>query len=333
MTANPDKLKLVKEHSLKAIAFGIARAPKSGRAFLACSDFKVYEIDLGADKLEPAELYAHESYVTIVGLSGSVLVSGGYDGRLIWWDTDARKQIRSVQAHSKWIRKIAVSSDGSRFASVADDMVCRVWDFATGRQIHELRGHKEQTPTHFASMLYTVVFSADGKRIATGDKVGHIVVWDAATGGELATLEAPVMYTWDPVQRLHSIGGIRSLAFSPDGKLLAAGGIGKIGNIDHLQAKARVEVFDLQAKTQIGEYTADQSKGIVNHLQFAPDGSWLLAAGGAADGCLVFVDVKQKKILRQEKAGMHIHHFTFDDDCDKIFSVGHYKLAIHELKG
>ncbi len=94
-------------------------------------------------------------------------------------------------------------------------------------------------------MLYAVAISSDGRRLATGDKVGHIVIWDLESGRSLATLEAPELYTWDPVQRRHSIGGIRSLAFSPDGKTLAAGGSGKISNIDHLDGKALVEIFDL----------------------------------------------------------------------------------------
>ena len=59
-----------------------------------------------------------------------------------------------------------------------------------------------------------------------------------------ATVEAPTMYTWDPTARIHSTGGVRSLAFSPDGSMLVVGGTGKVGNIDHLDAKARIEVFD-----------------------------------------------------------------------------------------
>ena len=42
---------------------------------------------------------------------------------------------------------------------------------------------------------------------------------DVDGGHPVATLDAPIMYTWDPVQRRHSIGGIRALAFTPDGKL------------------------------------------------------------------------------------------------------------------
>jgi len=56
----------------------------------------------------------------------------------------------------------------------------------------------------------TLVLSQD--YLATGDKVGHVVVWELATGKQVTTLEVPVMYTWDPVQRRHSIGGIRSLS-------------------------------------------------------------------------------------------------------------------------
>src|SRR4051794_23544591 len=117
---NPDKLKLVKDHSLKMIVFGVARVPNSTRAFLGASDFKVYEAEFKADKFEPKELYGHESYVTTVALAGNTLVSGGYDGRLIWWDIEAKKQIRSIDAHSKWIRKVIASPDGKRFISVAD---------------------------------------------------------------------------------------------------------------------------------------------------------------------------------------------------------------------
>src|SRR4051812_29176473 len=167
---NPEKLKLAKEFGHKAIAFAVARVPESMRVFLGCSDFKVYEADLAAIKVEPKELYGHESYVTGITLAGKTLVSGGYDGKLTWFDTDAKKVIRSETAHSKWIRRVVSSPDGKVVASVADDMVCRLWDVATGKRVHELRGHGEKTPHGFGSMLYAATFSPDGKHIATADK-------------------------------------------------------------------------------------------------------------------------------------------------------------------
>jgi WD40 repeat protein len=331
--ANPEKLKLSKEFSHKAIAFAIARVPNTMRVYLGSSDFKVYEADLAAMKFEPKELYAHESYVTGVALEGKTLVTGGYDGKLTWFDTDAKKQIRSGSAHSKWIRKVIASPDGKKIASVADDMVCRVWDAATGKQLHELRGHAEKTPHGFGSMLYAVAFTADGKHLATGDKVGKVKVWEVETGKPIGEVEAPAMYTWDPVQRLHSIGGIRSVAFSPDGKTLAVGGTGKIGNIDHLEANARIELFDWAAGKRLAEYVADKSKGLVNRIQFAPDGSWLLGAGGANEGFLLILDRDAKKTLRQEKVGAHIHDVVLDEKAETVILAGHNKLVVYEMKG
>jgi WD40 repeat protein len=330
---NPEKLKLTKEFAHKAIAFAIARVPDSMRVYLGCSDFKVYEADLSAAKFEPKELYAHESYVTGVALAGKTLVTGGYDGKLTWFDTDAKKQIRSETAHAKWIRKVIASPDGKRIASVADDMVCRLWDAAIGKQLQELRGHAEKTPNGFGSMLYAVAFTADGKHVATGDKVGKVKVWEVETGKPVGEVEAPVMYTWDPVQRLHSIGGIRSLAFSPDGKTLAIGGTGKIGNIDHLEANARIELFDWAAGKRLTEFVADKSKGLVNRLQFAPDGSWLLGAGGANEGFLLILDRDAKKTLRQEKIGAHIHDGVLDEKAETVILAGHNKLAVFDMKG
>jgi len=331
--ANPDKLKLAKDVGLKAIAFAIARVPESMRVYLGGSDFKVYEADLTAAKFEPKELYGHESYVTGVALAGKTLVSGGYDGRLTWYDTEAKKVLRSETAHAKWIRRVIASPDGKLVASVADDMVCRLWNAGDGKQVHELRGHAEKTPHGFGSMLYAAAFTADGKHLATGDKVGKVKVWEVATGKPVGEVEAPVMYTWDPVQRLHSIGGIRSLAFAPDGKTLAVGGIGKIGNIDHLEANARIELFDWAAQKRLAEYTADKSKGLVNRLQFAPDGSWLLGAGGANEGFLLILDRDAKKTLRQEKVGAHVHDAVLDEKGETVILAGHNKIIVYEMKG
>jgi WD40 repeat protein len=319
-------MKIVKDISSRGIAFTLARVPGSERLLFGSSDFKVYDLDLTPSKPEPKPLGQHSSYVTGLALAGKRAVSGGYDGRLLWWDLESRKQLRAVEAHKRWIRKVAASPDGKFVASVADDMVCRLWEADSGKLLRELRGHQEKTPTHFPSMLFVCTFSPDGKFLATADKVGHIVVWDLATGKPAKTMEAVGMYTWDPVQRKHSIGGIRSLAFSPDGKHLAAGGIGKIGNIDHLDGKARLEVFDWQKGERTHEHADDKFKGLIEHLAFHPKGDWLLGGGGANDGFYLFFDLKTKKAVRHEKAAMHVHAFVLNEAADTIYAAGHNRV-------
>jgi WD40 repeat protein len=332
--SNPEKLKLIKQHGLdRLIAMAMVREPGTGRLYLGGSTFKVYAADPNTPKLELTEIGAHESYVTGVALAGKVVVSGGYDGKLIWWDADKKEKIRSIDAHARWIRAVSATRDGKFVASVADDMVCKVWEGATGKLVHELRGHKEKTPTHFPSMLFACAFSSDAKYLATADKVGHIVVWEAASGKQLTMLEAPGMYTWDSRQRIHSIGGIRGVAFSPDGKQIAVGGIGHINNIDHLDGPPRVEVFDTQAGKRTHEFAKTKLKGIVNKVMFHPQGDWLAAAGGAGDGMLFFMDLKKNKVVKEEKVKMHIHAIALNDTGDTLYAAGHGSLVSYEMKG
>src|SRR6185295_13298962 len=94
---SPDTLKLVKDFARPAITFSIARLRDTDTVYLGCSDFKVYSANLSAPKFEPKELYSHESYVTGVALAGVNLVSGGYDGKLIWCDITTGEVIRTIE--------------------------------------------------------------------------------------------------------------------------------------------------------------------------------------------------------------------------------------------
>jgi WD40 repeat protein len=331
-TANPDKLKLIKTHGTRGVVFSAARKPGTTTLYMGDSEFKVTEADPSAAKWEPKEIGKHSSYVTTVVLTGKTLISGGYDGQVIWWDVEKASQVRAIEASKKVIRQLAMSPDGSTVAGVGDDMVCRLWEVASGRLIRELRGHKEKTPNHFQSMLYTCTFSPDGKHLATADKVGHIVVWETATGKEVTTLEAPEMYTWDPRARIHSIGGIRSVSFSPDGRLIAVGGIGKIGNIDHLEGKARVEVFDWQSGKRTHEFGKTKFNGLVERLIFHPQNAWLLAVGGAGDGFCFFADLAANKVTKEEKIAFHVHSAILTETADTLLAVGHNKVAVFEMK-
>ena len=324
---NYTSYKVDKNLSRQDILFAVARIPNSSKAYVAGSDLKIHEIDFANSKPDLRSFPAHSSYITALVLKDDTLVSGGYDGKLSWWKASTGEKIKTLDAHKRWIRQAALSSDGKLFASVADDMALRIWDIKDAKMVREMTGeHKPLTPNDFQSMLYACAFNSDGKLVATADKTGHIVVWETHTGKKVASMEAPIMYTWDPNARRHSIGGPRSLAFSPDSKLLAVGGTGKIGNIDHLEANGRIEVFNWEKSERIHEFVTDKSKGLVEHLEFHPEGNILLGAGGAGEGFLAFIDLKEKKVAHQEKAAMNIHAIASTDGMKSLLAVGHHKV-------
>jgi WD40 repeat protein len=327
----PFTFRVTKQINRRDILFAVARMPRTSRLILASSDFKVHDLDAGQDNPTSRELPGHGSYVTSVQLAGTTPISASYDGKLIWWDLENRRPARTIDnAHGRWIRRLAISPDGTRLASVGDDMVCRIWNAATGEKLHELRGHQERTPSHFPSMLYACVFSADGRRLATGDRIGHVVVWDTASGRQLAAVEAPILYTWDGVARIRSIGGVRALAFSPDGSQLAVGGVGRIGNVDSLAGPSRVEIFDWARGQRIGEFTGPN--GIVNYLAFHPRNDWLFAAGGESNGLALFYHVGRRAMIHQGQLPMHVHDVAFNEDFNTLYAVGHHKVAVAEIR-
>ncbi|MBX3452037.1 MAG: PD40 domain-containing protein [Planctomycetaceae bacterium] len=329
----PTSLKQLRDVGRSEILLSIARDPSSDRVVVGASDAKLYECDTAAEKLEwvPFEGEGHTSYVQGVVWSRGVIVSGGYDGRLVWWDAKTRSPIRNVEAHGKWIRKLALSPDGSTLASVADDMLVKLWDIESGELKRTLAGHEPITPHHYPSMLYAAAWSPDGRWLASADKTGRAIVWNPETGDIHREMTAAGLYTWDPKQRRHSIGGPRSLAFSNDGTQLAIGGIGHIGNVDHLDGPARVELFRWESAEPVRVFEDTQMKGLVEQIVFAPDDQWFLTAGGDHGGFLTIYETASGKVLKQEKAHQHVHAVAVNPAIDRLAIAHHGRLSVWTL--
>lgn len=331
--ADPNTIKPTKTLKLPGDLLSVARIPDTQRLFVGSSDGKIYDVDLAAEKPQPKEWTGHASYVSGLVLAGKLLISGGWDRKLIWWDAETHEPVRTLeQAHRKWIRHVAVAPDGRTVASVADDMVCRLWDTATGKSVHELRGHAEKTPQHFPSKLYTCAFSADGSHLATGDHVGRILIWEVATGKQADQIDAPAFYHWDFDRNNHSAGGVRSLAFTPDGKQLAAGGINNT-DVAIIQGVPLVQVFDRQTRQKTQEFRVG-SNYVFENLRFHHEGAWLVGAAGGAQGPskLVFFDLEKKKVSADVAVPMPVFGMTINETSDVIYGAGRGQLVQWEMK-
>ncbi|MBM3983689.1 MAG: WD40 repeat domain-containing protein [Planctomycetes bacterium] len=323
-------IKLVREVGVGCDLLAVAAVPGAAKAYAGGSDGKLYLIDFDDAKSMPVTWAAHTGYVSGLARAGKYLVSGGSDHHLIWWDTETREKVRGFETHDKkWVRSVAASPDGKLVASAGDDMVGRLWDAESGKLVHELVGHDKLTPYGLVSKLYCCRFSPDGRHLATGDQTGTAIVWDVGTGKQVARVRAPSLYTADT--NGHTYGGVRALAFSPDGTRLALAGniAGDTSTITN--SKALAQVFDWKA----GKMTQDipvKVNAFFEAIAFHPKEPWLFAATGAGEGKKVLIlDVEKASVLQEITSNIPVFDMALNATADTLVAVGRKKAFCWRL--
>jgi WD40 repeat protein len=175
---------------------------------------------------------------------GSLLASGGRDGRVKLWDARTGREMRTVEGHEGDVNMVAFSPDGARLASAGDDRTARVWDVRTGQLRFALTGHP--------GVVYSVLFSTDGKLLITGGQGPGVRLWDARTGRAAGSVPG---------------ADVSSMALSPRGGRLA------IACRD-----GPLRFYDLAGRTFLPG-RGPWHKGKIDELAFSPDGAALASAG------------------------------------------------------
>ncbi len=203
----------------------------------------------------PHVVAAHQGPATAVVAAKGLLASAGTDGKILLWNLPSEKIVATLDAGAV-VRALAATPDGKLLASAGDNGIVQLWDPATGKAGLKLEGSKD--------WLLAVALSPDGKTVAAGGFDGTLRLWDAATGKKLAEVMAlppPAPNTPAPAANV-----VAALAFSPDGKLIAAGG-----------SDAGVHLF----QTADGKFVRSMAAGhtsSITALAFHPSNTLLVSA-------------------------------------------------------
>src|SRR6266511_552213 len=225
----------------------------------------------------------HTQAVRCVAISpdGKLLASGSDDQTIQLWDLASKTNVATLKGHTAAVNAVAFSPDGTRLASGSSDRTVKLWDVAARAVLTSLTNHAEA--------VSCVVFTPDGQRLVVGTDGASVKLWDTNTGQQLHEFSVVMEFAslalspngqylaigcddfrvrlWDlstfqPSEELYEEAGtIWSLAFSPDGRMLAT------------TRSDGVFLWDLAQRRVVARLKGHEAE--VHSVKFSPDGKTL----------------------------------------------------------
>ena len=275
------------------------RYDPTGRYLLAGSmDFTIQRWDLQEDL--HASFAGHQSWLRGIGFSadGQQLYSAGYEGKLCFWDTTTLpsdgqpvRPTREIDAHKGWVRWLAMHPNGQLLATAGNDLKVKLWSTETGDLVQTFEGHEKH--------IYSLLFHPNGEALLSGDLQGVVNQWDLSTGKLVRTFDAKPLHAYKNKWEV-DYGGVRCMTLSPDGQLLACGGLHKATNAFAGEQEPLALVFDWESGQQVRTHeTTGIPRGIVWRLVYEDDGTLVGGIGGDTS-FLVFWNEEKTEIHKMK---------------------------------
>jgi WD40 repeat protein len=186
-----------------------------------------------------------EVYCVAFAPDGTILASGGQDGKVLFWDPATGEKRPQSLEHAEEVNWMAYSPSGKLLATACDHGNVMVWDVASARALVAFKAHADEQVGY-------VAFSPDGTVLATAAHDNTVKLWSvgsyrllktlpressgyfaafAPDGSSLCTVNGAGFITlWDPKtyssRKVFHTGGkaIVGVLYSHDSRVIAAAG-------------------------------------------------------------------------------------------------------------
>jgi len=269
---------------------------------------KVWDLASGE---EVRTLMGHTSGVMSVAITpdGHYAVSGADepDHVLRVWNLQTGQLERTLVGHKGWIKDIAVTSDGQRVISSSSDGIMKIWDLASGSEIHTISGGgyadmdavavtpdgqyvisssrdntlkvwnltartSRSVPYGHEGTVNAIAVTSNSRYAVSGSSDGTIKVWDMASGKEVRTLYDGNM--------------VEAVAVTPDGKRIVSG-----------SWDCALKVWSLRTGRRLRTFTGHIQR--VEGVAVTPDGHHAISAAYQSGSTLKVWDISNGLFKRE----------------------------------
>jgi WD40 repeat protein len=264
---------------------------------------RAWNLDTG----ESSVMLGHTQNVSVAAFAphSQLLISGSADDTVRVWEPMLAESL-VLRGHRAAVVDLQFTADGRELVSFGADLTVRVWDVASGLLLRTRNSVLDAGSA--ASIPRSIAATRSGGRVAIGSNGGTIEVIEADGDGVLASLS------------IDSTESVVSLAFSPDGALVAAGSpLGAVRIIDIAGGKILKTLRN-----------AAQS---IDTLAWSPDGATLVA--GTSNKMVIAWDVATATAtVLVDDFSSGLSSITFDAQGQRLLACdSHDDIRLLDISG